>query len=438
MAGASHGGEASRVSHGAQVPTPRRLRCEAVHGRASKPPQPALGAAQRRSRGRLGGGLAAVSRWAGRRPPAGRACRDHRSPRWEPATAARHQNVHFPCTTKGAGTPYPQRRFRARVGVGGRCWNRSHDSDRTPAAPGHPGGRRCPRPAERCRRDSPVWSMDATETTALIEQLLGAEAQLAELKARAAVPRDPDRPARRHRRVLDRELARGRHPHHPGAGPPGHPARRSARDPRTHACGARRGPGPRRAGRSHPPSPRRPPRRPRPRPRRRKPSGTCSSRPTSHDAKALKVLGRRILDVVDPDAADAHEAKLLEKEERDAQAATRLVMYDDGHGQVHGTFTAARVRRRRAQEGPIRDRRPHDTRPATARSGNARTDPRTARPGLLRLVARYPTKKLPKAGGLNATAVVLIPLETLMGGLKAAHLDTGETISPAPSPAPRL
>jgi hypothetical protein len=31
---------------------------------------------------------------------------------------------------------------------------------------------------------------------------------------------------------------------------------------------------------------------------------------------------------------------------------------------------------------------------------------------------------------MNATVVVLMPLETLMGGLKAAHLDTGEAISP--------
>ncbi|MCW2798421.1 MAG: nuclease [Nocardioides sp.] len=44
-------------------------------------------------------------------------------------------------------------------------------------------------------------------------------------------------------------------------------------------------------------------------------------------------------------------------------------------------------------------------------------------------IERYPTTKLPQAGGVNATAVVLIPLETLIGGLKAAHLDTGEPIS---------
>jgi hypothetical protein len=57
------------------------------------------------------------------------------------------------------------------------------------------------------------------------------------------------------------------------------------------------------------------------------------------DAKALKVLGRRILEVVSPETADAHEAALLEQEERAAAAATRLTMYDDGHGKVHGRFT---------------------------------------------------------------------------------------------------
>ena len=58
-----------------------------------------------------------------------------------------------------------------------------------------------------------------------------------------------------------------------------------------------------------------------------------------HDARDLKRFGRRILEVIDPDAADAHEAKLLEKEERDAAAACRLTMWEDGHGKVHGRFT---------------------------------------------------------------------------------------------------
>ena len=46
-------------------------------------------------------------------------------------------------------------------------------------------------------------------------------------------------------------------------------------------------------------------------------------------------------------------------------------------------------------------------------------------------VTRYPTDQLPKAGGLNATLIVTVSLDALLGGLKAAHLDTGQTISAA-------
>ena len=147
------------------------------------------------------------------------------------------------------------------------------------------------------------------------------------------------------------------------------------------------------------------------------------------DAKALKILGRRILDLIAPDAADAHEAALLEKEERDAQAATRLVMWDDGHGKTHGRFTldtltgamlkkalyAIAAPRHQAAKGPLGERRP-----TPERLGQAFTE----------LIRRYPVNRLPKTGGLNATVVVLIDLDTLRGDLKAAHLDTGEPISP--------
>ena len=147
------------------------------------------------------------------------------------------------------------------------------------------------------------------------------------------------------------------------------------------------------------------------------------------DAKTLKILGRRILEVIDPDTADAHEAALLEREERDAQAATRLTLWDDGHGKVHGRFTlptfegaalkkallAIAAPRHQAAQGPLGDRLPTPERLGLA---------------LCAYIARYPTKRLPKTGGLNATAVILMDLDTLMGGLQAARLDTGEPISP--------
>jgi hypothetical protein len=148
------------------------------------------------------------------------------------------------------------------------------------------------------------------------------------------------------------------------------------------------------------------------------------------DAKALKNLSRRLLEVIAPDQADAHEANLLEKEERDAAAAARLSIWEDGRGKVHGRFTfdgfsgaclkkalfALAAPKHRAAKGPLGERRP-----TPERLGQA----------FMEYVQRYPTTKLPKAGGLNATVVALIPLETILGGLKAAKLDTGETISPA-------
>jgi hypothetical protein len=147
------------------------------------------------------------------------------------------------------------------------------------------------------------------------------------------------------------------------------------------------------------------------------------------DAKALKCLGRHLLEVVDPDHADAHTAKLLEREERAAAAATRLTLWDDGHGKTHGKFTldslsgamlkkallALAAPKHLASQGPLGERRP-----TPERYGQALTE----------LIQRYPADQLPKAGGLNATVVVIMTLETLMGGLEAAKLDTGEELSP--------
>ncbi|HEY0902889.1 MAG TPA: DUF222 domain-containing protein, partial [Marmoricola sp.] len=45
-------------------------------------------------------------------------------------------------------------------------------------------------------------------------------------------------------------------------------------------------------------------------------------------------------------------------------------------------------------------------------------------------IERYPADKLPETGGVSATVVVTIPVETLQGGLKPGVLDTGAVISP--------
>ncbi|MEN8704525.1 MAG: DUF222 domain-containing protein, partial [Nocardioides marinisabuli] len=58
-----------------------------------------------------------------------------------------------------------------------------------------------------------------------------------------------------------------------------------------------------------------------------------------HDAKALRVLGRRILDVVAPEVGEAWEAELLDREEREAEKSSVFRMREDGHGRIRGSFT---------------------------------------------------------------------------------------------------
>lgn len=51
-----------------------------------------------------------------------------------------------------------------------------------------------------------------------------------------------------------------------------------------------------------------------------------------HDPRELKILGRRILEVIAPEIAEEHERKILEDEERHAAATASFTMSPDGHG----------------------------------------------------------------------------------------------------------
>ena len=106
-------------------------------------------------------------------------------------------------------------------------------------------------------------------------------------------------------------------------------------------------------------------------------------------------------------------------------------MFEDGHGRCHGRFTlpalhgamlrkqlmAIAAPKHRAQVDGLA---PEPGRPSAHRLGEAFAE----------YIETYPTDRLPKAGGVSATVVVTMTVETLMGGLKAAQLDTGHRISP--------
>ncbi|WP_134738101.1 HNH endonuclease signature motif containing protein [Nocardioides sp. 503] len=140
------------------------------------------------------------------------------------------------------------------------------------------------------------------------------------------------------------------------------------------------------------------------------------------DAKRLRVLGVHVLEVVAPEVGEAETARQLEAQERKAEAKTRFTMHDDGHGTTHGRFSIPTHQADKLRK-PLNAL-------AAPKAGGEGSTPHGMGLAFIEYLNRFPTKKLPQAGGMDATVVVTMTLETLMGGLKAAHLDTGTPISP--------
>src|SRR4051794_30573614 len=150
-----------------------------------------------------------------------------------------------------------------------------------------------------------------------------------------------------------------------------------------------------------------------------------------HDAKTLNMLGKRLYEVIDPDAADAHEAALLEREEAAAAKACRLTMHDDGHGQWHGRFTLPTLHGAALRKMLAAIAAPKHQRAVHGAGAERLATPDAMGHAFCELITRYPTKKLPKTGALNATLLVLIDEDSLTGRVeKAGLLDTGQKVSP--------
>ncbi len=160
-----------------------------------------------------------------------------------------------------------------------------------------------------------------------------------------------------------------------------------------------------------------------------------------HDAKALRVLGRRILEVVAPEVAEAWEAEQLEKEEREAEKSAVFRMREDGHGRIKGSFTVPLLAGQMLERALLAFAAPKHQIATRADEANEQDDqapvpvrrPTAQRLGaaFVELVERLDPKELPKAGGVNATVVVTMSLDSLKDGLAAATLDTGDRISAA-------
>jgi hypothetical protein len=145
------------------------------------------------------------------------------------------------------------------------------------------------------------------------------------------------------------------------------------------------------------------------------------------DPEALTRFGHRVLEQVDPDAADRRLRKQLEREEREARRLRAGKRFADGHGNVFYKFRVpesddAHIR-------PVLDvlSRPQpagdtpDTRTAQQRLADAFVE------GMRRVSLEG---GLPAHGGDRPRVVITLSLSTLLGGRGAAlDLDTGAQLS---------
>lgn len=153
------------------------------------------------------------------------------------------------------------------------------------------------------------------------------------------------------------------------------------------------------------------------------------------DARHLRILGRKVWEVVAPDAFEDHEGRTLEEEERRARQTTRLIMRRRGDGttDLHirvsdmvaarlTTYLEAYAAPRRGHLDPTRDRTDRDTGervPYAVLLGRA----------FCSMLESVPSQRLPRHGGSATSVVVTIAFEGLRDDLGAAGLDTGDRIS---------
>ncbi len=151
-----------------------------------------------------------------------------------------------------------------------------------------------------------------------------------------------------------------------------------------------------------------------------------------HDAKTLRLLARRLWEVLAPEEAERREGEKLAEEERRARERCRFGMRDNGDGTVSGTFRLPQVQGQMLAKAVQALAAPRRTDPGAW----VGPDGERVRYAVLLgqafcdLVEHLPVEALPQAGGLAATVVVSMDYAKLRAGVGTGCLDTGAEISP--------
>lgn len=156
-----------------------------------------------------------------------------------------------------------------------------------------------------------------------------------------------------------------------------------------------------------------------------------------HTPRELRRLGRRVLEVVAPQAFDDEERRLLECEEALARRRTFLSMRDNGDGttDLKGRVPDSVADRLRtyleAHTAPRRTTKDDETVSpiGLAGAGDRRLYPQRLGEAFCSLLEHLPADLLPVHGGTATTLIVTIGLDDLAQGVGCGDLATGGRIS---------
>ena len=149
--------------------------------------------------------------------------------------------------------------------------------------------------------------------------------------------------------------------------------------------------------------------------------------------RELRVLGRRVLEVVAPEIADAEEEAALREEERRARRTTRLSFRPRGDGStdLHARLPDHVASRLGAYLDAMTS--PRRNGPSAAPLGDVDRLPLPRRRGeaFCSLLEQLPADGLPQHGGTATAVMVMVDLETLRSGPGLAETTTGEVVTAA-------
>jgi hypothetical protein len=151
-----------------------------------------------------------------------------------------------------------------------------------------------------------------------------------------------------------------------------------------------------------------------------------------HDARVLRRLGKRVFEVVCPEAADEVEGRKLAEEEQRARRLAYLTLHDNGDGTAEGRFRLPTLHAQVLKKAL-------EVLTAPQRIGEGRQDADTGEKlaystvlghGFMQLLdSHLDLDALPGSSGSPFTVVVTMTLEALQSGLGVAVLETGDRIS---------